>query len=293
MPMFIQYIILFVFGLAVGSFINVIALRYNPGDKILGGKNIGGRSHCPYCNKQLVWYELLPIFSFLIQKGKCRHCHNKLFLQYPLVEILSGLIFVLAPLVLQISNYGLQTTNYGLIVVWILIFELFLLLSIIDFRYYIIPDQINLLLGTLGLVLVFINNHLNNFNIITGSFIGHYAAIFGIRENIFINHIFAFFLGMIFLGIIIIASRGRGMGWGDFKLIGALGLIFGWPDILIIILLSFIIGGISVLPLLLKKRKTMKDMVPFGPFLIIASTVVFFFGYKLADFYFGLFNIIS
>lgn len=83
------------------------------------------------------------------------------------------------------------------------------------------------------------------------------------------------------------------MGWGDFKLIGALGLIFGWPDVLIIILLSFIIGGISVLPLLLKKRKTMKDMVPFGPFLIIASTVVFLFGYKLMNFYFGLFNIIS
>ena len=81
------------------------------------------------------------------------------------------------------------------------------------------------------------------------------------------------------------------MGWGDFKLIGALGLIFGWPDILIIILLSFIIGAVFVFPLLVKKKKTMKDVIPFGPFLIIASAVVFFFGYKLADFYFGLFNL--
>ena len=286
--MFIQYIILFVFGLVVGSFINVIALRYNPGDKILGKKNIGGRSHCSYCHKQLVWYELLPIFSFLIQKGKCRQCGNKLFLQYPLVEILSGLIFVFIPY----SLFSILNPQFSiLIVVWILIFELFLLLSIIDFRHYIIPDQINLLLGILGSVLIFINNRLNNFDIIIGSFIGHYAAIFGIRENIFINHIFAFFLGMAFLGIIIIASRGRGMGWGDFKLVGALGLIFGWPDILIIILLSFIIGAVFVFPLLVKKKKTMKDVIPFGPFLIIASAVVFFFGYKLADFYFGLFNL--
>ncbi|MEK7634378.1 MAG: prepilin peptidase [Patescibacteria group bacterium] len=287
------YIILFVLGSIIGSFINVITLRYNLGDKIFSKKNIGGRSHCLYCNKQLVWYELLPIFSFLIQKGKCRNCHNKLFLQYPLIEILNGLIFVFIPFYLINFQSIIQLSNYQLLiaVIWILIFELFLLLSIIDFRHYIIPDQINLLLGILGLILIFINNRLNNFDIITGSFIGHYAAIFGIRENIFINHIFASFLAMAFLGIIIIASRGRGMGWGDFKLVGALGLIFGWPDILMIILLSFIIGAIFVFPLLIKRKKTMKDIIPFGPFLIIASAVVFFFGYKLTDFYFGLFNL--
>lgn len=287
MAAYFQYIVLFVFGLSVGSFINVIVLRYNSGDKIFSKKNIGGRSHCLYCDKQLAWYELLPIFSFLIQKGKCRNCHNKLLLQYPLVEFLSGLIFVFVPyLLLSILN----PQSLILIVVWIFIFELFLLLSIIDFRHYIIPDQINLLLGILGLVLVFINNYFNNFDIITGSFIGHYAAIFGIRENIFINYILASFLAMAFFGIVIIASRGRGMGWGDFKLVGALGLIFGWPDILIIILLSFIIGTIFVFPLLIKKEKTMKDIIPFGPFLIIASTVVFFFGYNLMNFYFSLFN---
>lgn len=285
MPAYLPYFILFFFGLGIGSFINVVSLRYNPSEKILTKKNIGGRSHCLFCGKQLAWYELLPVISFLAQKGKCRHCHNKLFLQYPLIELLSGLIFVFVPFSLLASGYTLMA-----ILIWIFIFILFLLLSTIDFRHYIIPDQINLLLAGLGIILTAINSQLNNFDAITGSFIGHYALIFGLRNSIWINHIFASLLAMLILGAIIIVSRGKGMGWGDFKLIGALGLIFGWPDTLIIILLSFIVGGISVLPLLLRKKKTMKDVVPFGPFLIIASAIIFFFGYDLIDSYFKLFN---
>jgi len=79
------------------------------------------------------------------------------------------------------------------------------------------------------------------------------------------------------------------MGWGDFKLAGALGLIFGWPDILIVVALSFIIGSLVSVFLMLKKKKTMKDIVPFGPFLIVGATIVFFFGYQLINLYFKLF----
>ena len=123
-----------------------------------------------------------------------------------------------------------------------------------------------------------------------GSFLEHYAALFGLRENIWLNHFFAALLGMLFFGLIILLSRGRAMGWGDFKLIGPLGFIFGWPDILMIIFLSFIVGSICVLPLLIKKEKTMKDAVSFGPFLIIAATLTFFFGYWIIDGYFSLFG---
>ena len=103
MSLFI-YILLFIFGLIVGSFLNVVIFRYQPGKKVFDPKLIGGpgnwktRSRCMSCKKQLVWYELLPLVSFLIQKGKCRGCGAKISLQYFLVELLSGLVFVFVPM---------------------------------------------------------------------------------------------------------------------------------------------------------------------------------------------------
>ena len=301
------YFILFFFGLAVGSFLYVVSLRYLPGQNpegkplasygagLLDLKIIGGRSRCPHCRETLKWYELIPLLSFIIQKGRCRNCGKRLSLQYPLVEFLSGLIFVFVPFVsvnsLQFIIYS-QFLQFLVIGSWLLIFILFLLLSIIDFHHYIIPDLINLVLGSLGIILIALNQKIGNFGFITGSFMGHYAAIFGFRESIWLNHFFAAFLGMAFFGLVIILTRGRAMGWGDFKLVGALGLIFGWPDIIMIIALSFIIGSIFVAPLLIKGRKNMKDAVPFGPFMIMASVLVFFIGFQMIDSYFKLFGII-
>ena len=108
-------------------------------------------------------------------------------------------------------------------------------------------------------------------------------------SNIWINHFFAAFIAMFFFGAIILLTRGKGMGWGDFKLAGALGLIFGWPDILIAVMLSFVIGSIISIILMLKRKKTMKDAVPFGPFLVIGAGAVFFFGYQIINLYFKLF----
>lgn len=288
------WIILFIFGLAIGSFLNVVSLRYEPGNKVFDLKIINGRSHCPHCQKTLRWYELVPLLSFIVQFGKCRSCGYKLSWQYPIVELLSGLIFVLVPFALLASGYTLVA-----ILIWILIFVLFLLLSIIDFRHYIIPDSINLFLAFLGIILITIYlifpiNQLTNSLINYNSFIGHYSLLFNFSflSSIWLNHLFAAFIAMALVAMIIILSRGRGMGWGDFKLVGALGLIFGWPDILMILFLSFIVGSIFVLPLLIKKQKTMKDVVPFGPFLIIASILTFFLGYQIIDCYFKLFSLV-
>jgi leader peptidase (prepilin peptidase)/N-methyltransferase len=274
-----NYLLLFFFGLAAGSFINVVALRYRPDQKL----EISGRSKCPICRKQLVWYELIPVFSFFLQKGKCRHCGHKLSLQYPLVEILSGLIFVFVP-ISQISLIGL--------IIWILIFLLFLLLSIIDFRQFVIPNQINLSLAVLGLFLTIFNFQFSIFNQLPNfSFLGHYAMIFGLYENIWLNRLAAALLGMFFFGAIIVLSRGRAMGWGDFKLAGALGLIFGWPDIVMVLILSFITGALFSILLLIQKKKKIKEAVPFGPFLAIGASLTFFFGYQIIDWYFKLFGL--
>jgi len=289
------YVFLFVFGLLVGSFINVVTLRYQPGRKLFDFKILGGRSHCPACGQKLNWYELAPIFSFLIQKRRCRRCGEKISWQYPLVEILSGIIFVAVPWhffnlqsITQLPNYQLPIT-----IIWILIFLLFLILAVIDFRHYLIPDEINLSLAILGIILIIFQS-----SIFQSSFLGHYSLLFdfpllsSLSSSIWLNHIFAVVLAMLIFGAIIVFTRGKAMGWGDFKLAGALGLVFGWPDVIMVIALSFIVGTISVIPLLIKGAKGMKDVVPFGPFLAVAAVLVFSFGFQIVDGYFKLFGII-
>jgi len=292
---FIFYFLLFICGLIVGSFLNVVILRYRPKGKILEGKVIGGRSHCPFCFRILTFYELIPIFSFFIQKGLCRGCGRKISPQYPLVELLSGLIFVFVPMSLsydlRLADYHFSFLQLSIVGCWIFIFILLLLLSAIDLRHSIIPNQINLTLGLLGLILIIISDYYDRFSLLTGSFFKNYAAIFGLRDNIWTNHLFAALLGMAFFGLIIFLSKEKAMGWGDFKLIGALGLIFGWPDILIIIFSAFIIGAIAGIIFLIGKKKRMKDAVPFGPFLAIGSTLIFFFGYQIIGGYFRLFGL--
>jgi prepilin signal peptidase PulO-like enzyme (type II secretory pathway) len=287
------YPILFILGLAVGSFVNVVSLRYRPGHRLLDKEIIGGRSRCPICRKNLVWHELIPVLNFFWQKGKCRHCGRRLSLQYPLVEILSGLIFVFIPLYfVKFFPYILYSKFYILIAaVWVMIFILFLLLSIIDLRHSIIPNSINLSLATLGLILIIFNGYYDKFDALNGSFLRYYAAIFGLRENIWLNYLFAALLGMAIFGLIIFFSKGRAMGLGDLKLVGALGLIFGWPDVLMVLFLSFIIGSLVSIFFLITRKKKIKDAVPFGPFLVIGASLTFFFGYQIIEGYFKLFGL--
>lgn len=287
------YPFLFILGLAFGSFLNVVSLRYKPSQKLFDLKIIGGRSRCLICKKQLVWHELLPLFSFLFRKGKCRHCGHRISLQYPLVEFLGAMIFVLVP-----YHFNLQPITYNLpqllaVGCWLSVFLLFLLLAIIDFREYIIPDEINILLLIFGAALIFINQYLmpvSNFPFLP-SFLGSYAMLFGSFGGIWANHAVATLLALLFFGAIIFLSRGKGMGWGDFKLAAALGLIFGWPDILLVLAMSFIFGALISLLLMVLKRKNIKDVVPFGPFLVIGAAAVFFFGFKIVSLYFNFFGL--
>lgn len=292
---FLFYSFLFIFGLIVGSFVNVVTLRYQPKQKILDKKIIGGRSRCPFCFKTLKFYELIPIFSFFIQKGICRGCGRKISFQYPLVEFLSGLIFVFIPLSLaydlRLIDYNFNFLQLSVAGFWLSIFVLFLVISVIDLRHSIIPDQINLTLGILGLILMIINDYYHRFGFFNGSFFDNYAAIFGLRNNIWTNHLFAALLGMMIFGLIIFLTKGKAMGWGDFKLIAALGLIFGWPDILMIIFSAFVIGAIVGIIFLIRKKKKMKDTISFGPFLAAGSALTFFLGYQIIGGYFKLFGL--
>ncbi len=277
------YPILFFLGLAIGSFLNVIAVRYQPEKNLLCAGTLGGRSHCSHCGKQLRWKELIPLVSFLVQGGLCRFCHHQLSLQYPLAELFSGIIFIMVPWRLGIFS------SMPVLVLWIFIFSALLLIALIDIRIRIIPNELIVFLFLVALPLVVLSAQ--SFDLTSGSFVGHYALLFGGRESIWLNHLFGVLAGAGFFLVLLFITKGRGVGGGDIKLSAVLGLIFGWPDVLILIPLSFILGSLFVLPLLITGQAGRKDMVPFGPFLVFSSVLVFLFGFQMVDFYFHLFRI--
>jgi len=278
---FYIYIILFLIGLIFGSFLNVVSLRFKPEKKVFDFKNLGGRSACPYCRKILRWHELIPIVSFFIQKGKCRSCQHQLFWQYPIVELLSGLIFVLVP-------YILYPKSYILSIIWILILLILLLISLIDFRNFLIPDELIWILIFLGLILNIINFQASNSFFFQQSFLRHYALIFGWPSNIWLNHLLAAAAASAFFGLMFYFGKGKILGGGDVKLGFALGFILGWPDVLMSLMIAFWLGGITGLALIINRKKTMKDFLPLAPFLAIGVALTVFFGYQIVNGYFFL-----
>lgn len=301
-------LILFIFGTAIGSFLNVVTLRFNP-DRDPNQKlfsRIGGRSHCMSCGKILRWHELIPLASFIIQLGRCRGCKSRLFLQYPIVELASGLIFVLVPYIQSPIN---QAVPYIPIAIWIVAFLAMLLITVIDFRHYIIPDGLNITIGILA-VANFIYIYLaGNFgeisglyrsivggsnSMIAGTFLGVKANfLFFMPDNIWLNFILGGVLGGLFFGAIFFLSRGMAMGFGDVKMALPAGLLLGLPDMILATMLAFITGALYGLILMALRKKGIKSQVPFGPFIALGITLVFFFGYHIIDGYFKFFSFLG
>lgn len=286
-------LILFIFGLAFGSFLNVLTLRYSPERGLYSKENVNGRSRCRNCHKILSWYELIPLLSYVIQGGKCRSCHAHLSIQYPLVELASGLIFLFVPQIIGNSFVFVSVSFNALWIIfsslWILALLLLVVVLVIDLRHYVIPNVLNLTLAVLGAVWIAVAYQVYALSsAYGGSFLRQYSAIFPTPSQFWANHILGAVIGGVFFLAPVLVSRGRAMGMGDAKLATALGLLFGWPDVAVIILLSFIVGALATTPLLILGKKKMSDKVPFGPFIVIAAFIVFFFGAGLMHLYFGI-----
>jgi prepilin signal peptidase PulO-like enzyme (type II secretory pathway) len=251
---FLIYFFVFIFGLAIGSFLNCAIYRLETGESFLKG-----RSYCPHCKHVLSWKDLIPIFSFLILKGKCRYCEKKISFQYPLVELLTGILFVLA-----IPIYG-GRTSIDLIFYWILTCFL-IIIFVYDLKHYLIPDKIIYP----AIAIAFLNQILT-------SNIQHLTTnlILGILPSLF------------FLAIILI-SHEAWMGWGDFKLSILMGIFLGWPKILVALFFAFFSGAIVGLILIFLKRKTIKSQIPFAPFLVSGTFFSTFLGEKIIDWYLNL-----
>lgn len=293
-----MYALLFILGLAIGSFLNVVALRYHPERGVFNFRSIRGRSMCPSCHATLRSYDLIPVLSFLLLRAKCRHCRHPISFRYPTVELATGLIFLL-PLYFNnhfglahlLAQGGTLLWYYALIAIWTAALLIFLLIALIDIQLYIIPNGLNWALAALGLARAGFLYWFDKFDLTHGTFLGSYALLAGVRDNALVNAGVGALVGAGIFAIIIAATRGRGMGLGDLKLVAALGLLFGWPDIVLVTVFAFILGALYSVRLLLIGEKSLKDAVPFGPFIVVGATLVVFFGRDIAEWYFTFFQI--
>ncbi len=295
------FAILFVFGLAIGSFLNVLVWRYNPAEKLFNFKRLSGRSHCPYCAHQLNALELVPLWSFLIQKGRCKKCGHGLSVQYPIVEFLGGAIFAGLPWFLNgfynvsvssFVNFNLSWWYYAILLFWIAAFLAWLTIAVIDIRHYVIPNELNVVLGCLGIVTAALffayGDKVFPFR---SSFLEQYQLIFSPFQNIILNRLLGMLAGGLFFGFLVFISRGRGMGMGDVKLALSSGVVLGWPDIALATILSFVLGGLIGGILLALGKKHIKDKLPFAPFFVVAVFLTVFLGHNIISGYFSLFGI--
>lgn len=263
-------------GFFVGSYLNVLGTRFSREAGFRASRK--GRSHCDHCGKPLRWYELVPVMSFFLQGGRCRTCRERISWQYPIVELLSALVFILVP-----WRLGWEP----LTILWILIFLVLILIAIIDLRLGIIPDKLNLSLILLGFLIVSLTYYGEG----VGSFLGSYALLFELGEgNFWIHRLAGVLVGSVFFGGIHFFSNGRAMGLGDVKFAAALGLLLGWPDVMLALVLGFLAGSLFALPLLIARKRAMKDALPFGPFIVVGVTLTFFLGYHILNGYFQLFG---
>ena len=262
-------------GLLVGSFLNVVILRLprrlewqwkRDATEVLEQPEIYDPpppgiviepSHCPHCKHKLSWYENIPVFSWLALRGKCRHCHAPISAQYPLVELLTGLLALAS-----VWQFGFGWQGFGAIVL-----SCFLVaLSGIDLRTQLLPDQLTLPLMWLGLVASLDSLYMPAKPALLGAIVG-YASLWSVWW------LFKQLTGK------------EGMGHGDFKLLAALGAWVGLQGILPIILLSSIVGAIVGSVWLATQGRDRATPIPFGPYLAIAGWIVFFWGRQMIDAY--------
>src|SRR4030042_2430271 len=263
----IQSIIVFLFilGLTVCSFLNVVAYR-----SVHGGSIVSGSSKCPHCKHTLRALDLIPIASFLLLRGQCRYCHKKISVRYPLVEAASGLLFLYVGYHWYVvaGSFILSFDSIFYLIFLLFIVSVLLALFITDLVDGLLPNVITLpAIGVAALYKIYL--------VVFGS-----ITIVGLGVDLLV----AFLMAAIFFGLVYFSGE-RALGGGDVKLAFLIGLFVGWPSILVGLFIGFLTGGLASVMLLLIGKKRFGDTVPLGPFLTIGATVALFWGTQILDFY--------
>lgn len=245
-------VISFWVGLVFGSFLNCLIYRLHHKKTILG------RSFCPKCKKKIKWYDNIPVLSFIFLKGRCRFCQQKISWQYPLVELLLGLCFAF--------SFYWRWPDPSLLLIakdWVIFFGL-VFIFVYDLKYLEIEDIIILPAS----ILIFI------FSLFLG--------------QSYLSLLLTILIAVSFFGLQYLITKGKGIGLGDLRIGVFMGVVCGsWPLLLVALFFAYVLGTFVSLPLLLRKKKKMKSMIPLGPFLVAGTFIAYFFGEAIISFYLG------
>lgn len=268
-------LIIFIFGSAIGSFLGVVIDRLGSKESIWKG-----RSHCDHCRHRLQPLDLIPIVSFFLLGRKCRYCHTKLSWFYVLIEFLTGFVYVLAFLIIPNSTTQLlfQAHYQLLLLYYLIVISALLVIFFADIRYGIIPFKA----VVIAILTTFIWYALFPFL----SFSQSDAQILGLHMSVLSIVGSALGAGGFFF-LLFIVTKGRGMGFGDVIYAFLMGFILGFPKIFLGLYLAFVTGAIvSLLLVVLKKKKFRGGTIPFGPFLVFGTIVSLLFGSNFLSFIF-------
>jgi leader peptidase (prepilin peptidase)/N-methyltransferase len=249
LPDILLFSIIFLFGIVIGSFLNVCIFRIPKKEDI-----VKTSSHCMSCGYHLKWYDMIPVFSFLALRGRCRKCGAKLSVQYPLIEAANGILYVC---IVWTGGLGIESLLYCLMA------SALLVLSVIDFRTYEIPFGINLFILALGLVRA--------------------ATDFA---NI-LNYLAGLLAVSMVLAILYYATGGKAIGGGDVKLMAACGLLLGWKLIILAFLLGCVLG--AVIHVIRMKISGEGRVLAMGPYLSMGVLIASLWGERMLDWYVGQF----
>ncbi|KKS11777.1 MAG: putative type IV leader peptidase/N-methyltransferase [Candidatus Daviesbacteria bacterium GW2011_GWB1_41_5] len=288
----------FIIGAVLGSFAKAAA------ERLSGGRSLRGRSHCQSCKHKLAWCDLFPVLSYLSLRGRCRYCKKQIPVGDFLTEVVLGIAVAAVFYITLSPNTGLIITpNINTIfLVTKIFFQLFVLviLTIVfwtDNKTGLILDKVTYPASIFALfyliadstsrsILFYVN--------LKSSLLGQYLMMPGMTYVQ--SRIYRFFeptlwalgsaigLSAVF-ALLIIITRGKGMGWGDVKYVFFLGLVLGFPGALAAVFLSFIMGALFALVLMVLKKKTIKETIPFGPFLSLGAGLILLFGKEIMSLY--------
>jgi leader peptidase (prepilin peptidase)/N-methyltransferase len=248
----------FLFGLLVGSFLNVCIRRIPAEEQIWAG-----RSHCRFCGKTIIWYDNIPLLSFFVLHGKCRHCKAPIGAVYPLVELANGLLFVACAV-----RFGATP----LATIYALLGSALIVLTVIDFHEMILPDEITLPGISIGVIVSFFVPQLHG---APAQWAGLWAAVSGALVGAGILAVIRWLGGLAF--------KREAMGLGDLKLMAMVGAFIGvWKVVLVDFLLGPLLGALIGLVLKLKYKQ---EEIPFGPFLAAGTLVAIFWGDAIVQWY--------
>lgn len=287
----------FIIGTILGSFCQAAA------ERILRKETVGGRSYCPSCKKQLKWYDLFPVLSFIFLSGHCRYCKKRIPSSDLAVEISLGAIGAVALLSLLESWTLLVPFTWPAVLLLLKIVFIFFVISVLtiifltDIKSYLIPDKVIFPAVIITLIYLIGFNLLTSYqfykeildNPLNKYFLPPYSAYFTdqlIRLwSSFGLSLFSAFGASLFFLFLVIITKGKGMGLGDVKYVFFLGLVLGFPNIIVGIFSAFLIGALYSLVLIFLKKKSFGQIIPFGPFLSIGAFIALFFGDKLIKWY--------